>query len=447
MEGTNEYKFKTESRLYDYERIESRYRIMQQLRKGKNIKTLAHALRQDLVKNIGGICEPRLYNQCFLGTKRLVEKYHNEVIKSIQTIYYAKPSKMSFENKLQFFTETRHSYGHTALMLSGGATFGKFHFGVLKALHEQDLLPRIICGSSVGSLILGIMACVPIEKLWDGEWVFGRPILGYVYDDSWEMLFNCLSGNTILKTETLKEYARARVGDTTFKENYDKTGWILNITVTEDSFSTSRLFNYLTTPNVLIWSAIIASCAIPGFFEKVDLYIKTDDGRIVLYNPPSQKMKYVDGSVAGDLPMQRMAELFNVNTFIVSQVNPHVVPFVSVDNGSILDTKFTKKFMMVTKKLIGNQIKHNLRQLDTIGLLPSYIKGISEIVFQSYRGHVTIVPSPTLEDYRKVLINVTPEEYGPAVHQTYINTLKSKSIQSNFDVFCRNRAHPFLLRR
>jgi TAG lipase/steryl ester hydrolase/phospholipase A2/LPA acyltransferase len=55
---TNSYKFSEKSRLYDYERIESRYRIMKQLRKSKNIKTLAHALRQDLHKNIGGICEP-----------------------------------------------------------------------------------------------------------------------------------------------------------------------------------------------------------------------------------------------------------------------------------------------------------------------------------------------------------------------------------------------------
>jgi predicted acylesterase/phospholipase RssA len=43
---------------------------------------------------------------------------------------------MSIESKLQFFAETRHSYGNTALMLSGGATFGKFHLGLLKALHE-----------------------------------------------------------------------------------------------------------------------------------------------------------------------------------------------------------------------------------------------------------------------------------------------------------------------
>jgi len=28
--------------------------------------------------------------------------------------------------------------------------------------------------------------------------------------------------------------------------------------------------------------------------------------------------RYIDGSIGGDLPMQRMSELFNVNTFVVS---------------------------------------------------------------------------------------------------------------------------------
>ena len=132
---------------------------------------------------------------------------------------------------------------------------------------------------------------------------FGTPLLGYFYEDSWEMFFSAVSGKIILKSETLANYVKMWTGDLTFKEAFNKTGVILNITVTEDSFSTSRLFNYLTTPNVLIWSTVVASCSIPGAFDKAELQIKTDDGRILPYNPPSTRMKYVDGSVAGDLPM------------------------------------------------------------------------------------------------------------------------------------------------
>ena len=38
----------------------------------------------------------------------------------------------------------------------------------------------------------------------------------------------------------------------------------------------------------------------------------------------SSNMQFVDGSLGADLPITRMGELFNINTYIVSQVNPHV---------------------------------------------------------------------------------------------------------------------------
>jgi hypothetical protein len=60
---------------------------MRELREKNDIKGLAHCLRQDLNKNIGGICDPALY-QSKVGTKRLIEEYHQETIKCIQAIYY-----------------------------------------------------------------------------------------------------------------------------------------------------------------------------------------------------------------------------------------------------------------------------------------------------------------------------------------------------------------------
>ena len=93
----------------------------------------------------------------------------------------------------------------------------------------------------------------------------------------------------------------------------------MNITVTAFSKNIApRLLNYLTAPNVVVWSAVCASCAIPKLFAKVDLMQKLDDGSIIEYDPSSKRMQFVDGSVAQDLPMQRLTELFNVNTFIVS---------------------------------------------------------------------------------------------------------------------------------
>lgn len=37
--------------------------------------------------------------------------------------------------------------------------------------------------------------------------------------------------------------------------------------------------------------------------------------------------RWRDGSLEIDLPMIQLKELFNVNHFIVSQANPHILPF------------------------------------------------------------------------------------------------------------------------
>ena len=157
----------------------------------------------------------------------------------------------------------------------------------------------------------------------------------------------------------MKNTCRDYLGDITFKEIHDKFKWNLNITVTDaGNFNESKLLNYLTSPNIVVWSAICASTAIPMFFQPVELLFKTDSGEILPYHPNVNQTRYVDGTVSGDLPMQRMSELFNVNTFIVSQVNPHVVPFVSVDGGGILDSNIKRRFTVTLKEFIGNEINH-----------------------------------------------------------------------------------------
>ena len=171
-------------------------------------------------------------------------------------------------------------------------------------------------------------------------------------------------------------------GELTFKEIYDSLGWNLNVTVTDFSMNkASRLLNYLTAPSVVVWSAVLASCAIPGMFDEVNLYQKLEDGTIVPYDPSSARMMFIDGSVASDLPMERLKELFNVNTFIVSQVNPFVCPFVSVDKTSVLDTKRILWWRNKLSKAAGNTIKFLLKQLDLFGLIPSPITKYASIVY------------------------------------------------------------------
>jgi TAG lipase / steryl ester hydrolase / phospholipase A2 / LPA acyltransferase len=76
-----------------------------------------------------------------------------------------------------------------------------------------------------------------------------------------------------------------------------------------------------------------ASCALPGFFPSASLMAKAKDGSIHPYYMTSLRgnFTFIDGSVSNDIPVERMSELFNINTYIVSQVNPHFIPFISSD--------------------------------------------------------------------------------------------------------------------
>lgn len=183
----------------------------------------------------------------------------------------------------------------------------------------------------------------------------------------------------------LQNVIKENIGDLTFKEAFKRTNRVLNITVASTTeFEVPRLLNYLTSPNVVLWSAASASCALSGLYEPVELMAKDENGVIHPYHP--SLLKWSDGSVAYDLPMSRLSELFNVNHFIVSQgnqifleekirkneefyafflslsnlcvVNPHVVPFVSSTRDAQSQTYLTRM-----KNFVFSETSHRIRQV------------------------------------------------------------------------------------
>lgn len=58
--------------------------------------------------------------------------------------------------------------------------------------------------------------------------------------------------------------------------------------------SPTKLLNYLTTPDTVIWSALLASAAVPGIMNPVVLMQKLKDGRLTPWNWGS---KFKDGSL------------------------------------------------------------------------------------------------------------------------------------------------------
>jgi TAG lipase/steryl ester hydrolase/phospholipase A2/LPA acyltransferase len=144
-----------------------------------------------------------------------------------------------------------------------------------------------------------------------------------------------------------------------------------------------RLLNYLTAPNVLIWSAIAASCSVPFIFSSSEILAKDPQtGQPQSWNATPQR--WIDGSVDNDLPMAKLSELFNVNHFIVSQVNPHIVPFL--EKGTNVGSKTAHGFGKAETQeaaiksngglkgkildLAVGEIMHRIHMLSELGIFP-----------------------------------------------------------------------------
>lgn len=390
------------------------------------VHALMHFLRARLLRNLAGIGSAELYVQMRTGTKRLIEEYHAEVIRALQLVCAADgPAAPPVDEKLAFFNETRHSYGRTALMLSGGAAIGMYHAGVVKGLHDRNLLPRIISGASVGAIITGIVGTRTDAEL-DGA--FTDIELNFFPSNEGSVrrkLRRLLTDGVLMDISVLQACVRANIPDVTFKEAFERTGRIINVVVSPSSGNrdSARLLNYLTAPHVLVWSASLASCAIPGVYAPVQLLCKNDDGRIVTYL--QEGVRWSDGSVHADLPMRRLAELFNVNHFIVSQTNPHIVPFLSHGNrtfeaGAHAGARNGGVDVVAVRLLeyLLSELRGWMLNLGTLGLFPESLDFVRFLLDQRYSGDITIAPRVSLRDYKDLLRNPTLERLAECTVHT-----------------------------
>jgi len=126
-----------------------------------------------------------------------------------------------------------------------------------------------------------------LNQLFQYSEAFEREMVGFTegcetYIDTYRKF---MKGEEIFCWKTLKGFIRSQTGDITFKEIYDQNGWILNITVSCMKLATDfKVLNYLTAPNVVVWSACLASCAIPGMYVPQELFMKDENGDVVRYH-------------------------------------------------------------------------------------------------------------------------------------------------------------------
>lgn len=114
----------------------------------------------------------------------MIEDYMDEVVTQIE--YVESSPDLDPQIKMKFFSDTRQGFGRSALVLQGASAFGKniskgctqpiftkpfflaealYHIGVVKALNEQGLLPRIISGSAVSAMIASLICIHTDDEL------------------------------------------------------------------------------------------------------------------------------------------------------------------------------------------------------------------------------------------------------------------------------------------
>ena len=79
--------------------------------------------------------------------------------------YVRKTEVLTLEAKARLFRYVTKNNGSTALCLSGGASFGYYHFGVVRALLDAGLLPKVITGTSAGALVAALVCTHTDEEL------------------------------------------------------------------------------------------------------------------------------------------------------------------------------------------------------------------------------------------------------------------------------------------
>ena len=182
----------------------------------------------------------------------------------------------------------------------------------------------------------------------------------------------------------------------TFQKAFEKTGRAMNVSIAPaETHQTSRLLNATTSPSVLMRSAVMASAAVPGIFPPVTLQALDSDGQLKSYLP---SRRWVDGSVSDDMPAKRLARLYGVNHYIVSQTNPHVLPFVTdghrkqtslglLQNAS---RRATREWFNAVTLILDRADKKN-------GVITQATSLMRSIINQDYVGDINILP-----DYRLI---------------------------------------------
>ena len=406
LSGAEDWRAEDECEWLHASELRSTIARLRRMRQRGETWTLLNAFQDALFRHQGECAQPDLYQVARAGTKRIVGEYLQELEDCFTHLLALDEPGVDDAYRLAQVKRIGRVYGRPALMLSGGGLLGLFHFGVVKALFEQDLLPRSISGSSMGSIIAA-WACThtddELRELFADPSRINTEAIGRL------PLSRMRKTGTVLDQAKLRRYLPTVLGDRTFAESLRHSRRILNITVSPlRKHQVPRLLNYLSAPQALVNSAVLASCAVPLAFKPVQLMSRRR-GKV---EPWMKSERWIDGSVQTDLPFDALRQMLNINHFITSQTNPLVLP--------MLNLYATRPGLAAAlARAGGNMYLHGSAQLldilrrqlplRTLNNQLDLVHAIHNQTYASRDMHIQMPFRPLL--YPKILSNPSPEEF------------------------------------
>lgn len=400
------------SRHYHADLIQLRIDELEKFKQepGKVPSKATELLRSALFRNLGDICDDELYNVSLLYTKVEIEEYIDALCWLIEWIFLCpvpltqntaatNTSEQSIElvgpdnrqeirdepaagfsiakyagkihyakSKYDLFLGYIQTYGRSALILKESRMSGLCHFGVAKALFEADMLPSIICGVDVMSLVIAGLICIlPDEQLAvmfrNPDLVFSHSTRSIIKEEEQEeevqdesifevskLFFQLMFKNASLNEEMLEQILDQHFGMLTIKEAYLRTGREFNALISR--INTPHHFLLL---NRFSFSDIVISSIIRSVRDNIEhnmplnLLVKTSTSESGTFTPsihPDEKDSFNE-ICADDLPWEmstdgkskiiktRLAEMYHVNNYITSQVQHFMSPKLQVTGSGI----------------------------------------------------------------------------------------------------------------
>ena len=414
--------------------VRDRVEAMEELLQAEEDFRVDNMLRFSLSRNFAGIANPRLFDQLYGGTKAVSEKWINCALQALDFLV-SRWDALPIREKIRNIATMRNSVSRTVLVLQGGRLFGLYHLGVLRELHRQRMLPKLILGTAAGAIMAALVAPLTDEELeefllepgaitdafkWregqikenDLDWfdrVFGKS--GRWFDILKSRVRELFTSGWVLDLDALQHCVDTELEDMTFEEAHNRSGREISITIACDAPGMPALLNYITTPNILIRSAVRA--AMETDFDKAPAKILEKDweGTVQRWSlndetPAYKKRRRARDRKAArstlidhDHPLERLKQIFHANHFITSQARPYLLPFCCEPYSRVqLPTPFPRCRLWLRTQL-RRVLVFRARQMMHLTTLPMWAQKLAMETRTSDRV-LTIAPTIRFQEVR-----------------------------------------------